>query len=420
MRVAGKGGKKGKFTEAVCGLDLTSLDIEALALKDPEQLLNSPALAIPLDDLPGLRSGVDDVRRQQPPMQRRLWARTRATFAHIDDVDSHAVGQRCAPLAQPVRAHQLDLAEAQLHLRATRRAAWLSGHFQLKTVGDRQSVAGGKQRIAASHRSVLRGAHEQVQVGRTRPRPALVNVGFTVADHSDQFGSSQYCFGGGDPVLPALRLLGHHRSLAAFRRDLATTHPQLRPGQPEAVPAIRRDRQQRVQKQPLVNAIANRAQPPRAPRMALEIQLCGVLDRQDVATALGQLTNPLAGTLVQRRQAHPIIAQKPTKPDLLLATAAQLPHACGRTLNHALDKQRPLFPVGHPRTGQRQTGPCRSPLQHVAVDSQRDTQCRSGTSPNPRVSQNAAPLLKDVCTAEPIEGEGSPCQRGSHLPRKIV
>ena len=111
-----------------------------------------------------------------------------------------------------------------------RGAAWLSGHFQLETVGDRQPVAGGKQRTAAPHRSVLRGADEQVQVGRTRPRPALVNVGLTVADHSDQFGSSQYCFGGGDPVLPALRLLGRQRSLAAFCRDLAATHPQLGPG----------------------------------------------------------------------------------------------------------------------------------------------------------------------------------------------
>ena len=272
----GEGGKEGEFTEAICGLDLTGLNIEALALEDPEQLLNSPALAIPFDDLPGVRSGVDDVCRQQPPMQRRFWARARAAFAHINDVDSHALGQRCAPLAQPVRAHQLELAEAQLHLRATRGSAWLSGHFQRETVGDRQPVAGGKQRIAAPHGSVLRGADEQVQVSPTRPRPALVNVGLSVTDYRDQFGSRQYCFSRGDPVLPALRLLGRQRSLAAFCRDLTTTHPQLRPGQPKAAPAIRRDRQQRVQKQPLVNAIANRAQSPRAPCMALEIQLCGV------------------------------------------------------------------------------------------------------------------------------------------------
>ena len=209
-------------------------------------------------------------------MQRRLWARTRAAFADVDDMESHALGQRCAPLAQPVRAHQLDLAEAQLDRRAPRRAARLSGYFQLVTVGNRQPVAGGKQRIAVPQRAVLRRSCEQVQVGRTRPRPALVNVGLTVADHGDQLGSSQHRLGGGDAVLPALGFLCRHWPLAASGRDLAATHPQLGPGQPEAASAIRRDRQQRVQKQALVKAIADRAQPPRAPRMSLKIELCGV------------------------------------------------------------------------------------------------------------------------------------------------
>src|SRR5215469_14385188 len=45
----GKGGKKGEFAQAVGGLDLTGLDIEALALEGPEQLLDVPALAIPFE-----------------------------------------------------------------------------------------------------------------------------------------------------------------------------------------------------------------------------------------------------------------------------------------------------------------------------------------------------------------------------------
>jgi hypothetical protein len=36
------------------------------------------------------------------------------------------------------------------------------------------------------------------------------------------------------------------------------------------------------------------------------------------------------------------------------------------------------------------------------------------------VSRNVAPLLKDVCTGEPIEGEGFPWQHGSDVPKKIV
>ncbi len=169
-----------------------------------------------------------------------------------------------------MRAPQFDLAEAHLHLRPPRRAARLSGHLQLETAGNRKPVARGKQRIAVGQRAVLRRACEQVQPGRTRPRPALVNVGLAVTDHGDQFSSGQHRFGCCDPVLPALRFLGRHRPLAACCRNLATTHPQLGPGQPETAPAIGRDRQQRVQKQPLVGAVADRTQAVRAPGMALE------------------------------------------------------------------------------------------------------------------------------------------------------
>jgi len=133
---------------------------------------------------------------------------------------------------------------------------------------------GPHSRTSTTWRATL--SCERVQVGRTRPRPALVNVGLTVADHGDQLGSGQHRLGGGDAVLPALGFLCRHWPLAASGRDLAAPHPQLGPGQPEAASAIRRDRQQRVQKQALVKAIADRAQPPRAPRMSLKIELCGV------------------------------------------------------------------------------------------------------------------------------------------------
>src|SRR5438270_4087105 len=57
----GEGGKEGEFAQAVGGLDLTGLDIKALALEGPEQLLDRPALAIPFDDLASIFSAIDDV-----------------------------------------------------------------------------------------------------------------------------------------------------------------------------------------------------------------------------------------------------------------------------------------------------------------------------------------------------------------------
>ena len=48
--------------------ELAILDAEALGFEDAEELLDGPALPVPIDDLPG-RPGVSDgVGGQQPPM----------------------------------------------------------------------------------------------------------------------------------------------------------------------------------------------------------------------------------------------------------------------------------------------------------------------------------------------------------------
>jgi hypothetical protein len=147
------------------------------------------------------------------------------------------------------------------------------------TQSDRQPIALGKQRTAAEQRAVLRNAGQQVQLGGTRPGPALINVGFAVADHRHQFGPAQNPLGRRDPLLPALRFLLPDRPLATGRLDLSPAHPQLGPCRPETALAVRLDRQQGVQKQSLVGPIADRTQPMRAPGMAPEVQFGGVLDR---------------------------------------------------------------------------------------------------------------------------------------------
>src|SRR5271169_7082723 len=184
------GGEEGEFDEGLSTLDLAGLDIEALALEDPEQLLDVPALAIPLDDLQSVLWGLDGMGGQQPPMQRRLLARARAAFANVDDMDNHAVRQCSAQrrAMQPRGAPQFDLAEAHLHLGPTLWAARLPGHGKLVTQYGRQPTACGEQRIATDQRAVLCGSGQQMQVGRTWPGPALVNVGLAVVDHRYQFG----------------------------------------------------------------------------------------------------------------------------------------------------------------------------------------------------------------------------------------
>src|SRR5271167_365485 len=407
-----EGAEEGEFDEGLSALDLTGLDVETLALQGPEQLLDIPALAIPLDDVQGIFRGLDRVGCQQPPVQWRWFlARARAALANIDDVEDDAVGRgssRARGPAQPARAHEFDLAEAHLHSGPAGWAPRLSGHLKLVTEADRQPVALGEQQLTADQRAVLRSAGEQVQVGRTWPGPALVNVGFAIADHRHQFGRAQNPLGRRDRVLPALRFLLPDRPLAACRLDLPAAHPQLGPSQPETALAVRLDRQQRVQKQPLVGAIADRAQPMRAPGMALKIEFGGVLDRQDMMAALGKPTDPLASTPVECLHTHPIIAQKTAELDFLGAMAGQLPQPHRRSLDHALQKKRPPFPAGHPRTGPPPTRPCRPPSQHVAVGTQRVTQCGAIATSNHRVSQNATPRPKDVCTGEAVRERGDP------------
>ncbi len=388
------GGEKGQLDKGGSALDLAGLDVEPLALEGPEQLLDVPAPAIPLDDFQGGLRGVDGVGGQQPPMQ-RLGAGGRA-----DSRTSTDAGRRCPrrPPADAARGAASAGASARPGQSAAR--AWpaapdgrAAAAPQARSTGWPQPVAYREQTIAAGELAVLRGARQEVQMGRARPRPALVNVGFAVADHSPaRRRPAPARLRRPPPASAAIPSAPSAAGAAHWRR--AGPHPQLGPGQPETAPASRLDRQQRVQKQPLVGAVADRAQPPGAPGMALEVELGGVLDRQHMTAPRRQPADPLAGPPVQALQAHPVIAQKPPEPDLLGAIARQLPQPHGRALDHALHKHSPLFPAGHPRTGQPKTRPCRPPPQHVAVGIQNLTQYAGIARPNQRVSQNVTPYPK--------------------------
>src|SRR6266446_3138488 len=59
-----QGGEKGEFAEGLSALDLAGLDVEPLALEGPEQLLDVPAPAVPVDDLQSGFRGVDGMGGQ--------------------------------------------------------------------------------------------------------------------------------------------------------------------------------------------------------------------------------------------------------------------------------------------------------------------------------------------------------------------
>ena len=72
-------GQAGELGQSRSRLHLARLHIKPLLFERPEQLLDVPALAVPVNALQGVLYTRDWVRCQQPPVNRRL-------FAH------HAVG----------------------------------------------------------------------------------------------------------------------------------------------------------------------------------------------------------------------------------------------------------------------------------------------------------------------------------------
>jgi hypothetical protein len=66
----GARGDGGKLEEAVGGFDLAVFDADTLLLEDPEELLDGPAGAVPVDDLPGSVGICGGMAGEQAPDQR--------------------------------------------------------------------------------------------------------------------------------------------------------------------------------------------------------------------------------------------------------------------------------------------------------------------------------------------------------------
>ena len=62
----------GEIEQRFSSFDLTALEVETLALAGAEQLFDVPALAIPSDDLQGLRDRRNLMSSEQAPMDRLL------------------------------------------------------------------------------------------------------------------------------------------------------------------------------------------------------------------------------------------------------------------------------------------------------------------------------------------------------------
>src|SRR5918994_2304970 len=79
----GLGSDGGQLEEAIGGGDLTVFEPEAVGLEDAEELLDQPALLVPINDTPGLFCIRHRMGGEKPPVQ-RLGAGLRIDLTHIN------------------------------------------------------------------------------------------------------------------------------------------------------------------------------------------------------------------------------------------------------------------------------------------------------------------------------------------------
>src|SRR5215213_766135 len=105
----GFGSDGGQLEEPIGGSDLTVLEPEALGLEDAEELLDQPALLVPIYDTPSLFGIRYRVGGEKPPVQ-RLGAGLRIDLTHIDQVQRQTFRQMAQELA--LRPGQTNRTEA--------------------------------------------------------------------------------------------------------------------------------------------------------------------------------------------------------------------------------------------------------------------------------------------------------------------
>src|SRR5580700_4280689 len=89
----GSFGRNGnKPFQTLCGLKFAVLDLQALALQYPEELLDDPSLLVPSDNFPCVGDCFDPMCREQQPMH-GLDAFGRVLLDDLDEPDTHAFGQ---------------------------------------------------------------------------------------------------------------------------------------------------------------------------------------------------------------------------------------------------------------------------------------------------------------------------------------
>ena len=241
-----------------------------------------------------------------------------------------------------------------------------------------------KQLPAIVKRPVLRRPHQEMG-----PLAALgeepVDVTLAVGNHGHHVSPVQHIGGGVQPVQPALRFLVLQRPGLAVRHLASGAVHYLRTRKPDDAAMLGIHRDQRMQEQPDVRAIAHRAEALLAPHMGLEVDLAGILDGQHMPARRAQARG--AGRRLDHLpHRHRVIMQEPPEAHLAPPVAAELAQAHRAQRRHRRHEIAANFP--QPLVAERPKLHCR----HALTSSQPNHWCRSTESRNRSHGQE-----KDVC-----------------------
>src|SRR6185503_3871586 len=207
---------------------LRILDIDSGRLHDAEKLFDLPTFAIEIDDLTGLTYRADNMRGEQPPMD-RLAIGGRGCLTDIDQVQGHALGHIRPRGPRPLQRHRTKAhSKGGDTLLAPRRR----GNDYFDAARFRQAVDIGEQRarrivVITLNATILPGAHDQINMTGSRGK-LLINVALAIGDDCFAQCLAQKRARARHDIQPSLGFfLAHLARMTIFNRAATLPVPDL-------------------------------------------------------------------------------------------------------------------------------------------------------------------------------------------------
>jgi hypothetical protein len=236
---------------------------------------------------------------------------------------------------------QFDCAKAKFEVGLTPRPLRTRGQLYGTPLHRSHGIDGRIQagllgKLAIMHAA---GNHVEVLFGRTGIKGKDIALAVAKQGHHGRTGEQRLGRNGrGDPTLRFLV-----RQFTAVMRDgpAALTRPHLAAQKPQAGAIVCIHRQQRMQQNAVVIALADFPKPAPASRRGVEVDLAGVLDRQHMA-ACDRRNRTFTPAFDDPFRRHLVVAEKAVEPHFQRTVAPGKPpqaHILAR--DHASDKRRP-------------------------------------------------------------------------------